>query len=112
MRMCLQFPVITFALVVAVQAIPTRSRTNMDQRNTIDTKSEAGQLSTEAIIGIVGVVVALLGIASSLAWSKRRKSRSKSRRTSEGIHMSRVVHFQVAELTRFPRIGTLKLSNT
>ncbi|RII09104.1 hypothetical protein CUC08_Gglean007505 [Alternaria sp. MG1] len=85
MRMCLQFPVITFALVVAVQAIPTRSRTNMDQRSTIDTRSEAGHLSTEAIIGIVGVVVALFGIASSLAWSKRRKSRSRSRRTSEEL---------------------------
>jgi hypothetical protein len=112
MGMFLQSTVITFALVFAVQATPTPSRTNMDQRDTIDTKSETGQLSTEAIIGIVGVVIALLGIASSLAWSKRRKSRGRSRRNSEGIHMSRVVHFQVAELTGFPRIGTLKLSNT
>ena len=78
----------------------------------MDTQTGDHQLSTEAIIGVIGVVVAVLGIASSLAWSKRRKSRSRSRRTSEGIHMSRVVHFQVAELTRFARIGNLKLSDT
>jgi hypothetical protein len=102
-----------FALAMASRATPILPYTNLYQRNVnMDTQTEDHQLSTEAIIGVVGVVVAVLGIASSLAWSKRRKSRSRSRRTSEGTHMSKVVHFKVAELTRFARIGILKLSDT
>ena len=102
-----------FALAMASRATPILPYTNLYQRDvTMDTQTGDHQLSTEAIIGVIGVVVAVLGIASSLAWSKRRKSRSRSRRTSEGTHMSRVVHFKVAELTRFARIGNLKLSDT
>ena len=73
----------TFTLVVHVQAAPNQSHTSLYQEDTatIDSKRQDKQLSTEAIIGVIGVVVALLGIASSLAWSKRRKSRSGSRRS-------------------------------
>jgi hypothetical protein len=70
-----------FALIIAIQAtaIPS-SHTNVYQRDaTIDDKTTTHQLSTEAIISIIGVVVAILGIASSLAWSKRRKSRGRPR---------------------------------
>ena len=101
-----------FALAMAVRATPTCPYTNPYRRDvTMDTQNGDRQLSTEAIIGVIGVVVALLGIASSLAWSKRGKSRSGSRRTLEGIHMSRFHHFEIAKLIRFARIDTLQLFN-
>jgi hypothetical protein len=101
----------TLALIAATQATSIPSCSDRQCVRTVDGESEASQLSTEGIIGIVGVVVALLGIASSLAWSKRRKSRSRSRRTSEGIHMSRFLHFEKVNLICFTRIDTLQPSD-
>lgn len=99
-----------FALAMTVRATPTCPYTNPYRRDvTMDTETGDHQLSTEAIIGVIGVAVALLGIASSLAWSKRGKSRSGPRHTSEGIHMSRFHHFEMAKLIRFARIDTLQL---
>ena len=54
-------------------------------------KTVKDHISTEAVIGIVGVVVAIMGIVASLAWSRvRRRSRGRSRpslslSTTEGI---------------------------
>jgi glucose uptake protein GlcU len=74
----------------------------------MDTQTGDHQLSTEAIIGVIGVVVAVLGIASSLAWSKRRKSRSRSRHTSQGMHMLQFRHFEkVNQILFFSRVDTL-----
>jgi hypothetical protein len=102
----------TFAFIITAQATPIQLCKNLQHRDgTIDTKTGAHQLSTEAIIGVIGVVVALLGIASSLAWSKRRKSRSRFHRTLEGIQIARFHHFEIAKLIRFARIDTLQLSN-
>jgi len=85
----------TFALVATVQAAPSQSHTSLYQEDAASMDSKPGdkQLSTEAIIGVIGVVVAVLGIASTLAWSKRRKSRSGPRRspTSDGAHSCRNV---------------------
>jgi len=67
---------------VTVHAVPTSSsQDTTHQKSAIGTDTRNDRMSTEAIIGIIGVVVAVLGIASSLAWSKRRKSRSGSRRS-------------------------------
>jgi hypothetical protein len=64
----------TSALIIAVEATPRPTCTALHQRDaTLDTKPEDHQLSTEAIIGVVGVVVAIIGIASTLAWTKRRR---------------------------------------
>jgi hypothetical protein len=80
------------AFVNTVHAIPIYLRPNLWQRNAdsyIKTVNE--HMSTEAIIGIIGVVVAIIGIASSLAWSKARgRSRGRSSRalslsTTEGM---------------------------
>ena len=87
--------IFTFVAVMAIRAAPTLSYKKLDQQDvTTDTHTGDHQLSTEAIIGVVGVVVAVLGIACSLVWSKRRKSRSRSRRTSEGNAVLRFHHFE------------------
>lgn len=101
-----------FVLIVTTQATPIQLCKNLQQRDiTTNNKTEAPQLSTEAIIGVVGVVVAVLDIASSLVWSKRRKSRSRSRRTSEGMHMSKSLHFEKFNLICFTRIDTIQPSD-
>jgi glucose uptake protein GlcU len=98
-----------FALAMAVRATPIRLEKKLHQRDvTTDTHTGDHQLSTEAIIGVVGVVVAVLGIAFTLVWSKRGKSRSKSRRTSEGIHMSKFLHFEKMDLICSTRTDTLQ----
>lgn len=101
-----------FALAMPVQATPILLGKKLHQRDvTTDTHTGDHQLSTEAIISVVGVVVAVLGIASTLVWSKRRKSCSRSRRTSEGIHMSKFLYFEKIDLICSTRIDTLQPSD-
>ena len=78
---------------VTIHAVPTSSsQDTMHQKSAIGTETRNDRMSTEAIIGTIGVVVAVLGIASSLAWSKRRKSRGRCRcalSTPGGMHQYR-----------------------
>lgn len=92
----------TFVLFIALppftQAIPTHSHSSVLWRHTNrDSKIGNNGLSTEAIIGVIGVVVAILGIAFSLAWSKRTKSPGRLGRalclpTADGMHSCYRLH--------------------
>lgn len=68
------------ALVNTAHAVPVYLRPDVWRRNANgDMKTVDDHMSAEAIIGIIGVLVAIIGIASSLAWSKqRRRSRGRS----------------------------------
>jgi hypothetical protein len=74
--------VLSIASVNTVHALPVYLRPSMRRRSAnSDIKSVKDHMSTEAVIGIIGVVVAIIGIASSLAWSRARgRSRGRSSR--------------------------------
>jgi hypothetical protein len=74
--------VLSIASVNTVHALPIYLRPSMRRRSAnSDIKSVKDHMSTEAVIGIIGVVVAIIGIASSLAWSRARgRSRGRSSR--------------------------------
>jgi hypothetical protein len=80
--MLLYLLVLSIAFVNTVHALPIFLRPSIWRRNTdSDIKTVKDHMSTEAVIGIIGVVVAIIGIASSLAWSRaRRRSRRRSSR--------------------------------
>jgi hypothetical protein len=84
--------VLSIAFVNTVHALPIYLRPTIWWRNVnSDIKTVKDHMSTEAVIGIIGVVVAIIGIASSLAWSRARgRSRGRSSRalslhTAEGM---------------------------
>ncbi|KAH6870795.1 hypothetical protein BKA58DRAFT_184302 [Alternaria rosae] len=77
--MSYQYFVLLMAFTPSIQVIPAHSHSNVLRRHTNrDSKIGNDSLSTEAIIGVIGVVVAVLGITSSLAWTKRTESRGRS----------------------------------
>ena len=70
------FLAVCIALVAPTQAAPTYPGPNITQRDaSTATQLKNHQMSSEAIIGIAGVIVSLLGIAASLVWARRRKLR-------------------------------------
>ena len=84
--------VLSVSLVNTAHASPTNLYLAISRRNSSsDKESVKGHMSVEAVIGIIGVVVAIIGIASSLAWSKQRRwARGRSHRalslsTTEGM---------------------------
>jgi hypothetical protein len=84
--------VLLIAFVNTLHALPIYLRPSIWRRNTnSDIKTVKDYMSTEAVIGIIGVVVAIIGIASSLAWSRARggsrgrSSRALSLSTTEGM---------------------------
>jgi hypothetical protein len=84
--------VLSIVFVNIVHALPVHLRPSIWQRSSnSDMKTVKDNMSTEAVIGIIGVVVAIMGIVASLAWSRvRRRSRGRSRpslslSTTEGM---------------------------
>jgi hypothetical protein len=84
--------VLSIAFVNTVHAIPIYLGPSIWRRNAnSDIKTVNDHMSMEAIIGIIGVVVAVIGIASSLAWqrargrSRGRSSRAPSLSNTEGM---------------------------
>jgi hypothetical protein len=84
--------VLSIAFVNTVHALPIYLRLSIWRRNAnSDTKTVKDHMSREAVIGIIGVVVAIIGIASSLVWSRARgrshgrPSRALSLSTTEGM---------------------------
>jgi hypothetical protein len=72
-------------------ARPTSSNQDtMHQKRAIGPRDSYDHMTTEAIIGVVGVVVAALRIVSSLAWSKRRKSCGQSRCSFSTLHGAQI----------------------
>jgi hypothetical protein len=82
--------VLSSILVITSYATPTCSDSKLCQRDANNNKTRNNGMSTEAVISLIGVVVAMLGIASSLAWSKRRSKSSRQPRgpssTPDGAH--------------------------
>jgi hypothetical protein len=100
--------VLSIAFVNTVYALPIYLRPKIWRRNAnSDIKTVRDHMSTEAVIGIIGVVVAIIGIASSLAWSRARgrsrgrSSPSLSLSTAEGMHSCRSAPETSQKLTRY-----------
>lgn len=70
----------SFIATTYAHAVPT---TTTRRELTGGTEPETQTMSTEAIIGVISVVVAIIGIALTLAWSKRRRSGRRSRSRSD-----------------------------
>ena len=109
--------VLSVSLVNTAHASPTNLYLAISRRNSSsDKESVKGHMSVEAVIGIIGVVVAIIGIASSLAWSKQRRwARGRSHRalslsTTEGMLSCYHALDTSRKLTRNPR-ADLPLSN-
>jgi hypothetical protein len=82
----------SIASVNTVHALPSDLRSSMRRRSAnSDIETVKDHMSKEAVIGIIGVVVAIIGIALSLAWlrargrSRGRSSRAPSLSTTEGM---------------------------
>ena len=109
--------VLSIAFVNTVHALPVYLRPSIWRRSSnSDMKTVKDHMSTEAVIGIIGLVVAIMGIVSSLAWSRvRRRSRGRSRpslslSTAEGMLSCYHALDTSRKLTRNPR-ADLPLSN-
>ena len=107
----------SIASVNTVHALPSDLRSSMRRRSAnSDIETVKDHMSKEAVIGIIGVVVAIIGIALSLAWLRARgRSRGRSSRApclsnTEGMLSCYHALDTSRKLTRNPR-ADLPLSN-